>query len=381
MGLGLPLLAAFSVSEFRAVLAHEFAHYYSGDTSLGPRIYSTRAAMARTLQNLSSDSVIKDVLSRFGIALLLHTVVVGMLLAYWKVFLRITQLVSRKQEHRSDELACYVAGSRSMAEGLKRINMMSAISRSFWPSVMNPVLSAGFRPPIADGFRRYYSAPPIERAASAFLQDLLDNPKTTAYDTHPPLKSRLDQIGRISVEGDFPSDNSPAISLLDDVDGLESRLLGFLLSGHEGTLRTVDWESTSSTVWLPLWRSYLNEHSASLAKYTLESIPSALKELPAIGSTMRDPPGTLLTREQRAERASDLICTALTVRLVDQGWELRMQPGEFSIVKGEAVASPPGLIRDLRAGKKSQDDWREWCRTNGLETVSLGQEASVAGPM
>jgi len=36
MGLGLPLMSALTVSQFRAVLAHEFAHYYGGDTSLGP---------------------------------------------------------------------------------------------------------------------------------------------------------------------------------------------------------------------------------------------------------------------------------------------------------------------------------------------------------
>ena len=34
MALGYPLLAVLTVSEFRAVIAHEFAHYYGGDTGL-----------------------------------------------------------------------------------------------------------------------------------------------------------------------------------------------------------------------------------------------------------------------------------------------------------------------------------------------------------
>ena len=47
MGLGLPLMSILTVSQFRAVLAHEFAHYYGGDTSSGPWVYKTKMAMMR----------------------------------------------------------------------------------------------------------------------------------------------------------------------------------------------------------------------------------------------------------------------------------------------------------------------------------------------
>ena len=52
MGLGLPLLNLLSVSEFRAVLAHEFGHFHGGDTKLGPIIYNTRGAISRTVTGL-----------------------------------------------------------------------------------------------------------------------------------------------------------------------------------------------------------------------------------------------------------------------------------------------------------------------------------------
>jgi Zn-dependent protease with chaperone function len=54
MGLGLPLLALLNISEFRAVLAHEFAHYYGGDTRLGPWVYKTRMAIIRVFQSVGS---------------------------------------------------------------------------------------------------------------------------------------------------------------------------------------------------------------------------------------------------------------------------------------------------------------------------------------
>jgi Zn-dependent protease with chaperone function len=56
MGLGLPLLQTLTVSQFRAVMAHEFGHYYGGDTKLGPWVYKTRAAIVRTLLGISQHS-------------------------------------------------------------------------------------------------------------------------------------------------------------------------------------------------------------------------------------------------------------------------------------------------------------------------------------
>ena len=52
MGVGLPLLSILNVSQFRGVTAHEFAHYYAGDTRLGPWIYKTRTAIVRSFQNI-----------------------------------------------------------------------------------------------------------------------------------------------------------------------------------------------------------------------------------------------------------------------------------------------------------------------------------------
>ena len=56
MGLGLSLLQVLSVSQLRAVVAHEFGHFHGGDTKLGPWIYKTRAAIGRTLEGLAECS-------------------------------------------------------------------------------------------------------------------------------------------------------------------------------------------------------------------------------------------------------------------------------------------------------------------------------------
>jgi heat shock protein HtpX len=118
LGIGLPLLSVLTVSELRAVLAHEFAHYYAGDTRLGPIVYRTRIAMARALENMAS--IGKYV--RWILAQAIYISVMWILRWYWKLFFRLTQLVSRRPEYRADELACYIAGTEAMSTGLKKIS-------------------------------------------------------------------------------------------------------------------------------------------------------------------------------------------------------------------------------------------------------------------
>jgi Zn-dependent protease with chaperone function len=95
MLLGLPLLQVLTVSQSSAVVAHEFGHYYGGDTRLGPWVYKTRATMARTLLGLSQPNMALGALSRFAVIRLTHFAVIKVLVAYWNLFLRITQLISR----------------------------------------------------------------------------------------------------------------------------------------------------------------------------------------------------------------------------------------------------------------------------------------------
>src|SRR4249920_317260 len=118
MGLGLPLMSILTVSQFRAVLAHEFAHYYGGDTSLGPWVYKTKMAMIRTFQTMGS----LGQLARYAVLAIMHLIVSAILKWYFIVFLRAINLVSRRQEFRADELACLVAGPKPLIDGLRTIH-------------------------------------------------------------------------------------------------------------------------------------------------------------------------------------------------------------------------------------------------------------------
>ena len=102
MELGVPLMRILRISEFRAVLAHEFGHYRGGHTQLAPWIYKTREAIVRTVAHLSGHSAI----------------VMWPFFQYARMFLTITQDISRQQEFEADALAAHTAGARAIAAHL-----------------------------------------------------------------------------------------------------------------------------------------------------------------------------------------------------------------------------------------------------------------------
>lgn len=175
MGLGLPLLRVLGVTEFRAVLAHEFGHYDGGDTRLGPWIYKTRGAIGRTVHNLGQTGSLLQL----------------PFLWYGKMFLRVTHAVSRRQEFVADALAARTVGAQPLSEGLRKVEGAAPAFQAYWQSECLPVLGAGFRPPIAEGFADFVQSRQVAKAMDEQVAQSLAAGTTDPYDTH--------QIGRAHV--------------------------------------------------------------------------------------------------------------------------------------------------------------------------------------
>jgi heat shock protein HtpX len=371
MGLGLPLMQVLSISQFRAVLAHEFGHFYEGDTRLGPWVYVARGAMVRTLENLGSDSIFVKIIGKFGLARLVHTFVLTILAAYWKLFMRITQFVSRKQEFRADELACAVAGAAALSDGLRTVEGAAQALTEFWLTEVSPSLQAGFRPPIAEGFGRFLRAPYVAASTKEHVETILRESTTDAYDTHPPLRDRIAAMRVLDMEPK-PQLGERAASLLDDTDLLELEIIRQVAPGIDtAKLKHVNWAAIGHEVYVPIWKRFIAEQSSVLEGLTVASLPAALKRAPEMTSRMRDPAGTLLTREQREHRAGNVFWMAFALALMNDGWELHAQPGEFYLFRGEQRLNPIECFTDLRSGAKDGKSWSEWSRSLGISDLPL----------
>jgi Zn-dependent protease with chaperone function len=351
--IGLPLLQSLTISQFRAVIAHEFGHYHGGDTSLAPLVYRTREAISRTVNTLADDDGF------------IHKP----FLWYGNFFLRVTQAISRAQELAADRLSAQVAGAKNAAAALVAVEGAAAAHQSYWDGEVMPLVANGYRPPLALGFARFTSVATISSAVSKIIEENLQGGEKNEYDSHPPLRERVEALGVIpSPEVDASEEK--AATLLRDLPRLEEALVANMLADwFAAKVQPVTWEEAGTRVYLPGWREHATKHATVLGELTPLALPSVAQKLVDFSARLK------LTEEdgEQTEAACTIVGSALAVRLHDLGWMCDAMPGKpIAFSRDGRTIEPFGVMRRLRAGELTSEAWEAQCRDAGIETAALG---------
>jgi Zn-dependent protease with chaperone function len=371
MGLGLPLMQVLSVSQLRAVLAHECAHYYGGDTRLGPWLYTSRSGMARTLTNLTKTEGLNAVLRRLPYVGIVYSGLVILIHLQFKLFLRITFLMSRQQEYRCDELACRLTGSDPLMSGLQSIVGAAGLENLYWQNVVLPVIQTGYRPPLAEGFSSFLSDTKIEEARNVRIKLALKKSTSAIYDSHPPLPSRLSRMRAVNEPDTNPADQS-SVSLFNNLSDLEVALARFLFRDTPVEKATpLAWNRLGTTAFAPVWRQSLTAHQWFFAGKTAGDLVELAKSLPELAKSIRNPPGRLLDQTQRLSLANRLLTNAFTLTLNDHGWEFYTRPASAYLTKGPQQIDPRGIVQGIVAGTTTSDAWRKLAGSYGIDQLPL----------
>jgi len=355
MGVGLPLMQALTVDQLRAVLAHEFGHYHGGDTMLGPWIYKTRASIIRTIVRLQNNAA------------------AFIFIAYAKLFLRITNAISRAQEFAADALAARVTHPVSMIEGLKRVERAAPAFRTFWTAVYAPALSYRVLPPLAGGFTNFLQHPSIAAQVDDILSKKLASSVSNAYDTHPPLAERVSALNRIAAPGNSgqAADERPAAELLNDGPRLEGELLHFVVP-KLSSAKPVEWDDVPMQVWLPQWRKLVDTQRAALSGITVGGLAEAVNRAGEIGRRIQFNAGYLPSIEQRQTQTYILLARALAVALCNAGWTLCGGLNELPQVRrDEESINIMNTVGELRKRTISPAAWVERCERLGISALPL----------
>ena len=373
MAIGLPLFSILSVCEFRGILAHEFAHYYGGDTKLGPFVYRTQSAVARTLQNTA----------RFGAGIslpwlfrLVQRGVAHLLNWYFLLFLRVINFVSRKAEFRADELACIIAGNRAVAAGLRKIHGAGWAWLPYLANEVSPLASSGHIAPIAAGFTQFLAAPTVAPQIAKFLEKELLGGESDPYDSHPPLAQRLAAVNQDGVTLEA-SDDQAAACLLPQLEQLELRWLEFVSPERKIGFRAIAWSESATLAIIPSWRSALAENASLFEGLRIEAVPSALRDLREISRKFQDPKGILLSPEQRIEHVAQLLPVAVGLTLLDHGWQLEAKPGLLYFQKGEKKINIFEIFGQLRSGDFLRQQWFELSQRLGIGDLVIASDRSL----
>jgi len=374
MFIGLALLRVLNVSEFRSVLAHEFGHFHGGDIMLGPWVYKTRAAVERMLSTLE-DNLPEKKNRVYTMLVLLQKP----FRFYAWGFLRITRAIARREVLAADRLSAEVAGADMRVDSLRLTYCCDLVFDEYWSNEATPPVSIGYRPPLAEGFRRFMAAPAVARRAARLLKMEMDEPSADPPHTHPPLRRRIAAVEQVPEKA-IPLDERPAIALLNDVDEMEVRLIGHLLADEEAAreLTPVSWDEVGEKAWIPIWGERVEPYRDALAGATPATILELFRDLDAFATRLRQCDRQHLPDEVRLDQAVSLLGTAVSLALREKGCRVSMLPGEDVVFErdGESI-KPFALLDQLADNALTGDTWRQQCRAFGIADVPLGAVSAV----
>jgi len=354
MAVGLPLLESVTVPQFRAIIAHDLGHFHGSDTKLGPWIYKTRQAIVRTVNNLA----------RSG------SWVHKPFLWYGNFFLRMTQAISRAQELAADALSAKVAGARTTMAALVAVERAGMVFGEYWSTEVIPVLSNGFRPPIAAGLTRFLAAEDVASSLRQHVDTALRDGKASEYDSHPPLRERLAALEPLAGD-DVPAEEPMASTLLRDLDRLEADFLRsiFVDPSKVAALHAIEWRDTGTQVYLPKWRESIAANSEVLRGVRMCQLPSIASSLPFFAKQLHLEDVDL---DNRPEAAKAIVCCALAVRLSDDGWVCDAEPGRpVTMTKDGRTIAPFTIMTRLGSGELREEEWSSECAISGITEQTL----------
>ncbi|MFI9593122.1 M48 family metallopeptidase [Nonomuraea sp. NPDC052265] len=198
MFVGLPLLQTLTVDEMRAVLGHELGHYSGAHTRLGAPVYRGRVSLIATVRELGD-----------------HPLIQRLFAGYAKLYLRVSQAVSRRQEHEADEFAVAIGGRQAMSGALRKIHDTALAWDLYTRDYLSLTGVGGTRPAsVFGGFHALLNDP----GRQAEVARLGERPEDVSpYDSHPGLADRLAAIATLPEPEHVP-DPRPALTLLRDPD-------------------------------------------------------------------------------------------------------------------------------------------------------------------
>ena len=195
--IGIPLLAALSIAELKALLAHEIGHLGGEHDRVVAWLYRQRVAWGLVQQKFAKPTnAIDRVLGKFF----------GWYAAYFQAY---AFVLARNLEYKADRAAARATHPGAVANALTKIALMRRfLEEEFWPRFMSQVETAP-EPPY----------PPYSMMPRAFglalkqwsRQDWLDRSLRTlpvAGDTHPSLGERFEALNILPAPPTYAADRS-----------------------------------------------------------------------------------------------------------------------------------------------------------------------------
>jgi heat shock protein HtpX len=226
LSLGVATLSALNITELRALLGHELAHFAGGDTDYLARVYAARAGMIRVMTEAEASGGRDDVVFRF----------------YRWLFLRFERdgaPATREQELRADAISARIAGSQVAHDSLVS-EIAAGAALSEWLRALESVEPIAVPSNVYEGFRRYLRSPTWQAQRAARVAEACARP-LAPLDTHPPHQQRLDAILACAIERPEALDARSAAALVPTLAQHERALCAMTARPQTKAFDAADW--------------------------------------------------------------------------------------------------------------------------------------------
>ncbi len=362
LGIGVPLMMLLDEQELESVVAHEFGHFYGGDTKLGPLVYATRGAIGRALAATSSGAI--------------H----ALFKSYASFYLRRTQSVSRAQELSADQLAGRVTSPATTASALARVEVGAGAFNYYLRQEYFPVVEGGRLPPYMSGFLMTLHSSTARDHLETAGRIALGNDAGSSFDSHPSTADRIRALGCDPATIPLGWHERPSAFLVRDQAGVEAQLVRRQLRVAPESLPPVQWGDVVSDVLVPLWRAETAERLLPVCADMLPTgVPVNEDELADFGDYMFRAAGRTANRADRIAVARVRVARYLMLAAIDAGWTLTSSPGEpLELHHDGRRCSVIDDWQKVIAGQLAADEWRRSADACGLR-ASVREVADSAG--
>jgi hypothetical protein len=196
------------------------------------------------------------------------------------------------------------------------------------------------------------------KATTDFFAQQKSIEKPSPYDTHPPLKARIEQAQRLRLEAPGAAGSERMISLIDELGALEGDLLKKLIPATAAAnLKPLNWEVDGAGIYLSAWRKQVAGFLEFLAAKRLDDFPLLVLDPRPLAALIPNPPKVRLNQNQLIARAQDVLFCAFSLSLVDNGWKLTAEPGNLVLENGARKIDPNEVMAAIRGGKLTVVAW------------------------
>jgi hypothetical protein len=267
----------------------------------------------------------------------------------------------------ADELAARTVGAKAWIDGLHTVHRVSPAFQAYWEHECAPVLNAGFRPPLTEGFQKFVSRKKVAEEIDKLIEEALQEGKADPYDSHPPLKERIAAVEGITGGETFVED-PPAITLLEDVTSLELELVVTLAGPDQAAkLKSISWDNVRDEVYLPKWRKLVEANASVLQGVKVADLPARLMDFKTFSRQFKYMSGEDVSWQDAESVGGAVLGAAMVVLLQGRGAAAQSEHGDALELNLNGVAIQPfNVISELREGKLTPEEWTRMTRELGI---------------